>query len=84
VLRTHRRAFAYGSRPLGHTNLAKVRIDTGDAAPVATPPFRVSPEGRRYIEDEVARLLANDVIEPADSPWAANVVLIKQRGKIRF
>ncbi|EJD38121.1 hypothetical protein AURDEDRAFT_35598, partial [Auricularia subglabra TFB-10046 SS5] len=84
VLRQNRRAFAYGSRPLGHTNLTKVRIDTGDASPVATPPFRVSPEGRRFIEEEVARLLANDVIEPADSPWAANVVLIKQRGKIRF
>ncbi|KZV82603.1 hypothetical protein EXIGLDRAFT_338521 [Exidia glandulosa HHB12029] len=50
-----------------------------DAAPISTAPFRVSPEGRRFIEEEVAKLLASDVIEESDSPWATNVVLIKQR-----
>ncbi|EJD35849.1 hypothetical protein AURDEDRAFT_38002, partial [Auricularia subglabra TFB-10046 SS5] len=77
-------AFAYGSRQLGHTNLTKVRINTADAAPVSTPPYRISPKGRKFMEDEVVRLLANDVIEEADSPWAANVVLIKQHDKVRF
>ncbi|KZW00789.1 hypothetical protein EXIGLDRAFT_603680, partial [Exidia glandulosa HHB12029] len=81
VLWQNRRAFAYGSRPLGRTNIATMRIDTGNAPPISTPPFRVSPEGRRFIEEEVAKLLANDVIEESDSPWATNVVLIKQRGK---
>ena len=32
----------------------------------------------------VAKLLAEDIIEPSDSPWASNVVLIEQKGKIRF
>lgn len=77
-------AFAYGTRSLGYTSLTQARIDTGDAAPVSTPPYRVSPEGRKFIEEEVARLLANDVIEEADSPWASNIVLIKQHSKIRF
>ncbi|KZV83888.1 hypothetical protein EXIGLDRAFT_587310, partial [Exidia glandulosa HHB12029] len=81
VLWENRRAFAYGSRPLGRTNLAVMRIDTGNAPPISTPPYRISPEGRRFIAEEVAKLLANDVIEESDSPWAANVVLIKQRGK---
>ncbi|EJD38262.1 hypothetical protein AURDEDRAFT_33640, partial [Auricularia subglabra TFB-10046 SS5] len=52
-----------------------------DAPPVSTAPYRISPGGRKLIEDEVARLLANDVIEEADSPWASNVVLIKQHDK---
>ncbi|KZV83373.1 hypothetical protein EXIGLDRAFT_625747, partial [Exidia glandulosa HHB12029] len=81
VLRVNRLAFAYGSRPLGHTNLGTARIDTGDTAPISVPPFRVSPAGRKFMEDEVARLLANNVIEESDSPWATNVVLIKQHGK---
>ncbi|EJD33771.1 hypothetical protein AURDEDRAFT_33075, partial [Auricularia subglabra TFB-10046 SS5] len=84
VLWRNRMVFAYGSRLLGLTNLTQVRIDTGNAQPVSTAPYRVSPEGRRYMEEEVARLLANDVIEEADSPWASNVVLIKQHNKIRF
>ena len=37
------------------------------------------------MDEHVAQMLANDVIEPANSPWASNVVMVgKKDGKLRF
>ena len=36
------------------------------------------------VEKHIVRLLAEDVIEESDSPWASNVVLVKRGDKIRF
>jgi hypothetical protein len=40
---------------------------------------------RRVMQQEVERMLRHEVIEPANSPYNANVVLVpKKDGKIRF
>lgn len=84
ILYKHRNVFAYGQQRLGKIADFHATIDTGDAKPVSTPPYHASPKGREFISETIATLLAEDIIEPSDSPWASNVVLITQKGKVRF
>jgi transposase InsO family protein len=84
VIRSQHAAFAYGDRKLGHTNLAIMKIETGDADPVSQPPYHASPAGRKIIDDTLAELIAEDVIEESDSPWASPAILVRQKGKDRF
>ncbi|KAI5448788.1 hypothetical protein NCC49_006590 [Naganishia albida] len=84
VLFQNRHAFAYGSRKLGQTNLVKMTLDTGDAAPISSPPYHASPNGRKVIEKTIAELLSDNVIETSDSPWASPAILVHQKGKDRF
>jgi hypothetical protein len=84
LIRSQEAAFAYEFRTLGYTDLATISIDTGDAQPISQAPYHASPAGRRIVEDTIAELLAEDVIEESESPWASPAILIRQKGKVRF
>ncbi|KZS20857.1 Uncharacterized protein APZ42_012348 [Daphnia magna] len=61
------------------------RIDTGDARPVSARPRRISMYERQIITEQVRSMLSKGIIEPSNSPWSANVVLIKKKdGNLRF
>jgi hypothetical protein len=59
-------------------------INTGEAQPTSQAPYHASPAGRKIIEDTIAELLAEDVIEESESPWASPAILVRQKGKDRF
>lgn len=84
VLFDNRHAFAYGDRKLGQTDWVKMTLDTGDALPISSPPYHASPNGRKAIEETIAELISDDVIETSDSPWASPAILVRQKGKDRF
>jgi hypothetical protein len=84
VLRENHYAFAYGNRSLGNSDILKMDIDTSDAKPISQPPYHASPNACRIIEENIAQLLSDDVIEESDSPWAAPAILVHQKGKDRF
>nr|GBN64312.1 Transposon Ty3-I Gag-Pol polyprotein [Araneus ventricosus] len=66
-------------------NAVKHRIETSDNAPIKQRPYRTSATERRAIENEVQRMLKEDVIQPSDSPWSYPVVLVKKKnGEWRF
>ncbi|GBM77385.1 Retrovirus-related Pol polyprotein from transposon 412 [Araneus ventricosus] len=66
-------------------NAVKHRIETSDNAPIKQRPYRTSATERRAIENEVQRVLKEDVIQPSDSPWSSPVVLVKKKnGEWRF
>lgn len=53
--------------------------------PIASPPYRMSPNKRKILEEELEKLLDADIIEECESPWAANVVLVaKKDGGVRL
>ena len=61
------------------TTVIEPRIETGDAAPISTPPYCLSLEKRAIIKAEVQELLRKGDIEESDSSWASNVVLGKKK-----
>ncbi|CAG2224863.1 Retrovirus-related Pol polyprotein from transposon 297 [Mytilus edulis] len=59
--------------------------DTGNTKPVKIPPRRVPIKQREIIEQELEKMLQNDVIEPSCSPWSAPVTLcLKKDSTWRF
>lgn len=65
---------------LGRTTLVKHHIDTGDTRPIKQRLRRVSDTKRKVIEEEVGKMLEQDIIAPSNSAWASPVVLAKKKG----
>lgn len=72
--------FSPSDKNTGRCSLVKHHICTGDHPPVKQRAYRASPEKRAEIEQQVARLLAEGLVEESYSPWASPVVLVKKKG----
>ena len=65
---------------LGRTSqFGKFHLDTGDAKPVRSIPWRVSPMERDIIRAEIRKMLDLKVIRPSNSPWSTQVVVVKKK-----
>lgn len=61
------------------------RIDTGNAAPVSTPPYQLTPKRKEVLRGEVATLLETGIIEECESAWSSPAVLVpKPNGGVRL
>lgn len=70
---------------MGHTDLVRHGIDTGDSKPIKLPLRRLPIMQRDVAEAEINKMLNQGIIEPSHSPWAANIVLVKKSdGSTRF
>jgi hypothetical protein len=67
-------------------DILQCEIDTGDALPVRSRCFRYSPEQKNILKQQVQELLVADIIEPSDSPWSSQVLLVakKDSKELRF
>jgi hypothetical protein len=84
-IRINSSSFSKSEFHLGRTTLVQHRIDTGDCAPFKEQLRRHALAYLPVIDEHVDRMLEADVIEPAVSPWASNVVLImKKNNSLRF
>ena len=72
--------FAREMVDLPGTDVMKVKIDTGDAKPVHSRQFRVSPEDRREIDRQVLEMAKHNIISPSDSPWNSPCFLVAKHG----
>ncbi|KAK9679855.1 Reverse transcriptase (RNA-dependent DNA polymerase) [Popillia japonica] len=76
---------AWDNKTLGKTNLAEHEIDTGNALPIRSKPYRVSKKEREIIQEQVSEMLELGIIRPSDSEWSSPVVLVKKpNGSFRF
>ena len=64
----------------GRTDQLTHRIHTGDCRPIAQPLRRHPRVYLDLIDQTVDKLVEAGVVEPAASPWSANVVLVTRPG----
>ena len=84
VLDRHSTVFSKGEYDLGWTDLVTHRIDTADHRPIRQQLRRYPPAHLQAIDEHLNDMLAQDIIEPAASPWASNIVLAKKKdGSLR-
>lgn len=61
--------------------LATHEINMGSAVPVKQPPRRLPFAKREVAEAEIKKMLEQDIIEPANTPWNSKNVLVTRPGK---
>ena len=70
---------------LGRTTLVKHSIDTGNAKPIRSAPYRVSHRERESLRNLITEFKQQGLVTDSTSPWAAPVVLVKKKdGGLRF
>ncbi len=85
LLRAHADVFNESSTVPTRTTKYRADIDTGNARPVSSAPYRVSPAERKIIDKSVDEMLDAGVIRPSRSPWSSGVVLVsKKDNSVRF
>ena len=76
--------FSQGEDDLGCTPLLEHTIET-HGPPLHQPYRQQNPAVRREMMAQVQQMLASDVIQPSNSPWASPVVMVKKKdGSLRF
>jgi hypothetical protein len=77
-------AFSVSDLDVGFTTAVQHEIDVGDARPVRQRLRKQPPVHQAAIDAHVTEMLRQGIIEPAQSPWAANVVMVlKKTGEFR-
>ena len=74
-----------GDGDLGHTNVLRHKIDTGDALPVHQPARRLPFNQRDMFQKMLQGMLRQGIVEPSGGAWASPIVLVKKKdGFFRF
>ncbi|KAK2894334.1 hypothetical protein Q8A73_016818, partial [Channa argus] len=77
--------FAARDEDCTRTGLVQHHIDTADAPPIRLRPHRLLLVKRQAAQELIESMVANDIIEPTDSPWAAPMVMVRKKtGKWRL
>jgi len=85
LLNEYRSIIATGEHDIGRTILVEHRTDTGGHRPIRQPLRRHPFQHLEFIDNEVKEMEKHAIVEPAASPWASNVVLVKKKdGSLRF
>ncbi|XP_037824418.1 uncharacterized protein LOC119612660 [Lucilia sericata] len=69
---------------LGRTSLIRHSIDVGNASPIKSRFYPVSPAVEKLMYGELDRMLALGVIEPSTSPWSSPMRLVLKPNKVRL
>ena len=78
LLNSYRDVFAVDMSELGRTSLLTHSIDIEAESPIRSRPYRVNHVTRGKIQTHIDDMLAQDVIEPSNSPWSFPVILVKK------
>ena len=79
LLLSEHQAFALSEQELGETDVVEHVIDMGNAKPVKACPRRLQYALRVELEKERDRLESTGCIEPSNSPYASNLVLVRKK-----
>ena len=77
--------FASNDAELGHTDIIKMKIDTGNASPIKQKPYHTQLKNREVIDTAIDQMLEAKIIDRSTSPWSFPVVIVdKKDGSKRF
>ena len=84
LIESYQDVFSYSEYDLGSTDIVQHEIST--TAPPFRQPLRPQPRARLPVVDNLlSDMQAQGIIEPCQSEWASNIVLVTKRdGSIRF
>ncbi|KAK2920525.1 hypothetical protein Q8A73_000010 [Channa argus] len=71
--------FAARDEDCTRTGLVQHHIDTGDAPPIRLRPHRLPLVKCQAAQELIESMVANDIIEPSDTPWAAPMVMVQKK-----
>jgi hypothetical protein len=84
ILQRHRRVFDLSKHTIAKTQLPHV-IVTGDHPPISVRPYYRTVHQRKELQQEVDKLLLDNIVRPSTSPWSSPVILKKKPdGSFRF
>ena len=70
---------------LGRCGIVKHEIDTGQERPIKQPAYQRPIAEKKRIQEEVEKMMNQNVIRESSSPWTSPVVLVKKKdGDTRF
>ena len=85
LLRDNETIFSKGEYDIGRTPFVEYNINTGTHGPIRQPLRRHPFKYLGIIDNHVEEMKKHGIIEPAASPWASNVVLVKKKdNSLRF
>ena len=87
LIKKHDAAFSKHDRDYGRTELVNYRanLKDPDQPPLATSPYRTSPEMREVIDAQAHQMLADGLVGHSTSPFSAPILLAKKKcGGWRF
>ncbi|KAK3107513.1 hypothetical protein FSP39_016272 [Pinctada imbricata] len=79
LLFKYQHIFAAPNCRVGQTSLVEHRIDTGDSPPVKVPQRRLPATQRKIVEQELSKMIENEIVEPSKSPWASPICLVRKK-----
>ena len=74
-------AFLLPGSPLRAVKGFEHRIDTGDAPPIYSHPYKKSPAELRAIKTEIERMLKLKIVQPSQSEWGSPCILVRKPPK---
>lgn len=70
---------------IGRTNILKHKILTGDRPPISQAPYRMNPQKRDFLREEIVNMEKSGIVRKSVSPWASPVVIVdKKDGSYRI
>jgi len=79
LLETYQDVFSYSEYDLGHTNITQHDINTGENKAVKQP-LRPQPRAHLPVIDKLlGEMQSQGIIEPCQSEWGSNIVLVKKK-----
>lgn len=86
LLEKYKDVFVTKNDEIGIVPFIQHQIDTGDAAPIRSKPYRVSIAEQKVIQQLIDEMLQANIIRESRSFWASPVVLVKKKGtsELRF
>ena len=77
VLNKNHKAFVDASGNLGYCDWVPHKIQLKpDAVPIVKAPYRVAPEARRQVEEQIDNFLRQGVLQEVESEWSAPLLII--------